>query len=258
MGAAVETMARIIAVAAISLLIASANAYDLGFSEDVRAFIEGTEHLKAIVELAEQDEAGLAQLIVESPLAAIASNVTVGPWMEKNNSVPLVVAHGMGDLLQSWNAEHHKVLWQPPGRIQYLHSHRWQLDHRHHRWLPLEPGKQRDPRIHHQVQRPSCAQLYVHLRNQRWCWRIPFLQSTDPCGRCRVQGIDRGARSTRVQPSLARHPLPSRLLQRPFPRQRELVPEALAACRMEQRSDRQPDIQSQLGQDRQVRVGHGH
>merc|ERR1712195_349629 len=97
MGAAVETMARIIAVAAISLLIASANAYDLGFSEDVRAFIEGTEHLKAIVELAEQDEAGLAQLIVESPLAAIASNVTVGPWMEKNNSVPLVVAHGMGD-----------------------------------------------------------------------------------------------------------------------------------------------------------------
>jgi len=97
MGAAVETMARIIAVAAISLLIASANAYDLGFSEDVRAFIEGTEHLKAIVEMAEQDEAGLAQLIVESPLAAIASNVTVGPWMEKNNSVPLVVAHGMGD-----------------------------------------------------------------------------------------------------------------------------------------------------------------
>merc|ERR1712086_1012832 len=97
MGAAVETMARIIAVAAISLLIASANAYDLGFSEDVRAFIEGTEHLKAIVEMAEQDEAGLAQLIVESPLAAIAANVTVGPWMEKNNSVPLVVAHGMGD-----------------------------------------------------------------------------------------------------------------------------------------------------------------
>merc|ERR1712166_682705 len=97
MGAAVETMARIIAVAAISLLIASANAYDLGFSEDVRAFIEGTEHLKAIVEMAEQDEAGLAQLIVESPLAAIASNVTVGPRMEKNNSVPLVVAHGMGD-----------------------------------------------------------------------------------------------------------------------------------------------------------------
>merc|ERR1719253_2020551 len=90
-------VSRIIAVAAISLLIASANAYDLGFSEDVRAFIEGTEHLKAIVEMAEQDETGLAQLIVESPLAAVASNVTVGPWMETNNSVPLVVAHGMGD-----------------------------------------------------------------------------------------------------------------------------------------------------------------
>ena len=89
-------VSRIIAVAAISLLIASANAYDLGFSEDVRAFIEGTEHLKAIVEMAEQDETGLAQLIVESPLAAVASNVTVGPWMETNNSVPLVVAHGMG------------------------------------------------------------------------------------------------------------------------------------------------------------------
>merc|ERR1712028_184490 len=189
--------ARIIAVAA--LLIASANAYDLGFSEDVRAFIEGTEHLKAIVEMAEQDEAGLAQLIVESPLAAIASNVTVGPWMEKNNSVPLVVAHGMGD--SCFNPGMQSIT-KASGNHLGVYS----------------------------TCIPTCAQLYVHLRNQRWCWRIPFMQPTDPCGRCRVQGIDRGARSTRVQPSLARHPLPSRLLQRPFPRERQLVPEALATC----------------------------
>jgi palmitoyl-protein thioesterase len=84
-------------IIALSLLVASASAYDLDFPEDVRAFIEGTEHLKAIVKMAQEDEAGLAKMIVESPLAAIASNVTVGPWRETNNSVPLVVAHGMGD-----------------------------------------------------------------------------------------------------------------------------------------------------------------
>merc|ERR1712166_1332068 len=191
---------------------------------------EGTEHLKAIVGMAEQDEAGLAQLIVESPLAAIASNVTVGPWMEKNNSVPLVVAHGMGDScfnpgmqsITKASGNHLGVYstciptggnWITDTIGGFLKNMDASVEFfakkvkagQRLRCLRLEPGKQCDPWIHHQVQRPSCAQLYVHLRNQRWCRRIPFLH------------------------------------------ERELVPEALAACRMEQRSDCQPDLQSQLG-----------
>ena len=49
-----------------------------------------------------QDPEALAELIRNSPLAAIATNVTVGPFMERNATadgagLPMVVAHGMGD-----------------------------------------------------------------------------------------------------------------------------------------------------------------
>jgi len=68
------------------------------FSDVQKDFISTTEHLKAIVELAESNPAELAAQIAASPLAAIATNVTVPPFRTStNNSVPLVVAHGMGD-----------------------------------------------------------------------------------------------------------------------------------------------------------------
>merc|ERR1711871_936087 len=68
------------------------------FSDVQKDFISTTEHLKAIVELAESNPAELAAQIAASPLAAIATNVTVPPFRTNSTStVPLVVAHGMGD-----------------------------------------------------------------------------------------------------------------------------------------------------------------
>jgi len=67
-------------------------------TDEVHEFIERTEHLKAIVEMAQNDAESLAKMIQESPLAAIQANVTVGPFrVNANATVPLVVAHGMGD-----------------------------------------------------------------------------------------------------------------------------------------------------------------
>merc|ERR1711935_379281 len=73
--------------------------YDLShLTAEMRSFIDQTEHLKAVVQLAESDPASLAEMVASSPLAQIASAVTVGAFnAEANGTVPLVVAHGMGD-----------------------------------------------------------------------------------------------------------------------------------------------------------------
>merc|ERR1712046_145740 len=78
-----------------------ASYYDMShITSEQREFIETTEHLKKLVDLAEKDPESLAELISTSPLAAVAQNITVGPFMERNGTdatLPLVVAHGMGD-----------------------------------------------------------------------------------------------------------------------------------------------------------------
>jgi len=78
------------------VVVASTTAFDL--TDDAKEFISTTEHLKALVEMAETDPEALAAEIASSPLAAIAANVTVPDFYEASNStVPIVVAHGMGD-----------------------------------------------------------------------------------------------------------------------------------------------------------------
>jgi len=73
--------------------------YDMShFPEEAHGFISGTTHLKEIIRLAESDPETLASMIRDSPLAAIAPNVTVPEFNANSTStVPLVVAHGMGD-----------------------------------------------------------------------------------------------------------------------------------------------------------------
>jgi len=79
-----------------------ASAYDLGhLTKEMKEFVHGTTHLKQIVELASSDPSRLADLIAQSPLAQIASEISgdEAPTVRTrtNGSLPLVVAHGMGD-----------------------------------------------------------------------------------------------------------------------------------------------------------------
>eukprot|EP01063_Lacrimia_lanifica_P002443 TRINITY_DN1128_c0_g1_i1.p1 TRINITY_DN1128_c0_g1~~TRINITY_DN1128_c0_g1_i1.p1 ORF type:complete len:361 (+),score=155.16 TRINITY_DN1128_c0_g1_i1:54-1136(+) len=66
-------------------------------AEGVREFASTTTHLKDVLLMAETDPERLAKHIVESPLAQIADEMEVGEVRATNNTVPLVVAHGMGD-----------------------------------------------------------------------------------------------------------------------------------------------------------------
>jgi len=87
----------------VAVAAASSYEYDMQhITDDMREFIATTSELKGLVELAEKDPESLAKMIRDSPLAQIASNVTVGPFVERNETaigsgLPVVVAHGMGD-----------------------------------------------------------------------------------------------------------------------------------------------------------------
>merc|ERR1711934_1255828 len=96
-----NTMMKVLLILAVSLVACHASSYNMDhfMTPAVKDFVDSTEHLKAIINLAETDAESLAEMIQESPLAAIMPNVTVGPFKVNANAsqLPVVVAHGMGD-----------------------------------------------------------------------------------------------------------------------------------------------------------------
>lgn len=98
---AFRTVALLLSVLALGWAAPLSERYDMShLTEEARQLIGKTEHLSELVRMAEQQPYELAELIRSSPLAAIASNMTVGPLRTErasSTSKPLVVAHGMGD-----------------------------------------------------------------------------------------------------------------------------------------------------------------
>jgi len=86
---------------AVCLLVACSLAYDMDLNKEQHDFVSTkTTALKEIVKLATENEQELARQIRESPLSAIFPNTTITvPEFNQmgNGTVPIVVAHGMGD-----------------------------------------------------------------------------------------------------------------------------------------------------------------